>query len=51
MRLLELELTKTNLENNVLKSQINGEQELREDRAQEEELAFSIVQQDFRAQV
>lgn len=48
---MELELTKVNLDNNVLKSQINGEQELREDRVHEEEIAFNLVQNDFKAQI
>jgi hypothetical protein len=46
-----MQLVKTNLENNSIKSQINGEQELREDRAQEEEVAFSLVAQDYSSQI
>jgi len=43
MRRLELTLVQANLANNQLKSQINGEQELREDRRQEHQMAFGEV--------
>jgi chromosome segregation ATPase len=48
LRDLQREIAATNLENQGLKALINGEQELKQERLNEEAYAISIVSDDFK---